>query len=155
MRSGQTKTAVARCPGGRQLFSGGFQRNNWISTGGSYVTESRAIGTKAWSVTGHAFALWGGELTAIAYCAKDKSLPLTEVSASTPITFGASATATTPTCPAGRTLTAGGFSANGSQNAFFGDGSLDRNGTWSATGYGYFGPVPSFTAYGYCLKAKG
>ena len=67
----------------------------------------------------------------------------------------ASATATTPTCPAGRTLTAGGFSANGSQNAFFGDGSLDRNGTWSATGYGYFGPVPSFTAYGYCLKAKG
>ena len=155
MRSGQTKTAVARCPGGRQLFSGGFQRNNWISTGGSYVTESRAIGTRAWSVTGTAFARWGGELTAIAYCAKDKSLPLTEVAASIPIPFGASATATTETCPQGRSLTAGGFSANGSQNAFFGDGSLNRNGTWSATGYGFFGAVPSFTAYGYCLKAKG
>jgi hypothetical protein len=155
MRSGQTKTAVARCPGGTQLFSGGFQRNNWISTGGSYVTESRAVGTKAWVVSGTAFALWGGELTAIAYCAKDKSLPLSEVSASTTIPAGAAATATTPTCPAGRSLTSGGFSLNGSQNAFFGDGSLNRDGTWSATGYGFFGAVPSFTAYGYCLKAKG
>jgi hypothetical protein len=155
MRSGQTKTAVARCPGGRKLFGGGFQRNNWISTGGSYVTESRAVGTKAWSVTGTSFGRWGGELTAIAYCAKDKSLPLSEVSASTTIPAGAAATATTPTCPAGRSLTSGGFSLNGSQNAFFGDGSLNRDGTWSATGYGFFGAVPSFTAYGYCLKAKG
>jgi hypothetical protein len=155
MRSGQTKTAVARCTGGRKLFGGGFQRNNWISTGGSYVTESRAIGTKAWQVAGTAFARWGGELTAIAYCAKDKSLPLTEVSATTTIPFGAAATAITPACPAGRSLTSGGFSFNGSQNAFFGDGSLNRDGTWSATGYGYFGEVPSFTAYGYCLKAKG
>ncbi len=155
MRSGETKTAVARCPGGRQLFGGGFQRNNWISTGGSYVTESRAIGTRAWMVTGTSFARWGGELTAIAYCAKDKSLPLTEVSAPTTIPAGSSATATTTTCPAGRTMTSGGFSANGSQNAFFGDGSLNRDGTWSATGYGFFGAVPTFTAYGYCLKAKG
>jgi hypothetical protein len=155
MRSGQTKTAVARCPGGRKLFGGGFQRNNWISTGGSYVTESRAVGTRAWSVTGTSFGRWGGELTAIAYCAKDKSLPLSEVSASTTIPTGAAVTATTPTCPAGRSLTSGGFSFNGSQNAFFGDGSLDRDGTWSATGYGFFGAVPSFTAYGYCLKAKG
>jgi hypothetical protein len=155
MRSGQTKTAVARCTGGRKLFGGGFQRNNWISTGGSYVTESRAVGTKAWMVTGTAFARWGGELTAIAYCAKDKSLPLTEVSASVPIAAGTPATATTPACPAGRTLTSGGFSTNGSPNAFFGDGSINRDGTWSATAYGFFGAVPSFTAYGYCLKAKG
>lgn len=150
MRTGQTKTAVARCPGGTKVFSGGFQRNNWISTGGSYVTESRAVGN-TWVVSGHAFARWGGELTAIAYCAKDAPA-LEEVSASTPIAFGAVAKATTPTCPPGHELTAGGFSSNGSTEAFFGDGSINPDGTWSATGYGFFGAVPSFTAYGYCLQ---
>jgi hypothetical protein len=153
MRTGQSKTAVARCPGGTKVFSGGFQRNNWISTGGSYVTESRAVGDNAWQVSGMSFARWGGELTAIAYCAKDPSLPLTEVSASAAVPAGGSATATTPNCPGGTTMIAGGFSENGSFNAFFGDGSLSRDGTFAATGYGYFGAVPSFTAYGYCAKA--
>jgi hypothetical protein len=154
IRPGQTKTATARCPGGMKLFSGGFQRTDFRSPNGSYVTESRAVGTKAWRVSGSAFGTIGGELTAIAHCARDKSLPITEVSASTPLAAGASATATTPQCPAGRRLTSGGFSGNGSHGIFFADGGFNRNGTWSATAYGYFGPAPSLTAYGYCLRAK-
>jgi hypothetical protein len=94
----------------------------------------------------------GGELTAIAHCAEDPSLPLTEVSASASVKEGEAATATTPRCPPGRALTAGGFSFNGSHDALFAEGYFTRRGTWSATGYGWFGPV-ELTAYGYCLKA--
>jgi hypothetical protein len=148
---GQTKTATARCPGGTKLFSGGFQRSNFLVYGGSYPTESRAVGPKAWRVTGSAFGAFGGELTAVALCTKDKSLPITEVSASNPVALGAGANVTTPNCPGGRTLTTGGFSLSGDK-AFFAGGSFDSSGTWSATGFGYFGPA-NLTAYGYCLKA--
>jgi hypothetical protein len=151
LRPGQTKTAIARCPGNQKLFSGGFQRTNFRTPGGDYITESRAVGN-AWQVTGHAFGLFGGELTAMAYCARKKNLRLTEVSDSTTLASGAFATATTPTCPPGQQLTSGGFSANGSQDAFFADGSLNPNGTWSASGFGFFGAAPNFTAYGYCLS---
>ena len=66
-----------------------------------------------------------------------------------------SATATTPGCPPGLELIAGGFSFGGSQSAFFADGSLNSDGTWSATGFGYFGPAPALTAHGYCLPVSG
>jgi hypothetical protein len=152
VRPGQTKTATARCPGGTKLFSGGFQRSNFLVYGGSYPTESRAIGPKAWRVTGTAFGAFGGELTAVALCAKDKSLPIAEVSASNPVALGAGASATTPACPGGRKLTTGGFSFNGSERAFFADGFFNNAGTWSVNGFGYFGPA-ELTAFGYCVKA--
>ncbi len=43
---GQTKSAIARCPNGQQLITGGFQRTNFASDGGNYVTESRAVGSQ-------------------------------------------------------------------------------------------------------------
>jgi hypothetical protein len=155
---GETRTTIARCPRGTNLFSGGYQRTNFttpfITPGGNYITESRAIGTRAWQVSATSVGHDGGELTSIAYCAKDPSLPLTEVSASTPLEGGLSATATTPQCPPGTRLTTGGFSFEGSENAFLADGYFNPDdGTWSATGYGYFGPAPTLTAYGYCLRA--
>jgi hypothetical protein len=150
---GQTKSATATCPGGTKLFSGGFQRSNFLVYGGSYPTESRAVGPKSWQVTGSGFGAFGGELTAVALCTKDKSLPLTEVSASAQIGGGQTASATTPGCPGGRKLTTGGFSFNGSKSAFFADGFFNSSGTWSVTGHGYFGPA-QLTALGYCLRAK-
>ena len=150
---GQTKSATATCPGGTKLFSGGFQRSNFLVYGGSYPTESRAVGPKSWQVTGSAFGAFGGELTAVALCTKDKSLPVTEVSASAQIGGGQTASATTPACSGGRKLTTGGFSFNGSKSAFFADGFFNSSGTWSVTGHGYFGPA-QLTAFGYCLKAK-
>ena len=150
---GQSKSTTATCPRGTKLFSGGFQRSNFLVYGGSYATESRAVGKKRWRVTGSSFGAFGGELTAVALCAKDKSLPVAEVSASNPIAAGQVASATTPSCPGRRKLTTGGFSFNGSQQAFFADGFFNSAGTWSVTGFGYFGPA-TLTAFGYCLKAK-
>jgi hypothetical protein len=115
IKSGEIRSATARCPKGQQLVTGGFQRTNFgIDGGGNYVTESRAVGTRAWRVSGSAFPPGGGELTAIAYCVKHKRPFLTEVSASAPVVPGQSATATTPPCPAGRRLTTTGFSTDGS-----------------------------------------
>ena len=158
VRSGQTKTVTARCPKGQFLVSGGFQRTNFRSDGGNYVTESRAAGPRAWTVTGSAYSAFGppgqGELTAIAYCARMKKPKLTEVASSPlPVANKGSATATTPGCPAGKRLVTGGFSTNGS-NGFFYDGRFNGNGTWSASEYGFFGPVAGLTAYGYCWPAK-
>jgi LPXTG-motif cell wall-anchored protein len=158
-----TGTVTAPCPEGTQLFSGGFQRTNFttpgvvgyggIMYGGNYITESRADGN-AWKVSAGAVDADGGELTAIAYCAEeDRSLPITTVSASASVEDGEIATATTPRCPRGRALIAGGFDTGGSYDALFADGYFTRAGTWSVTGYGWFGSA-ELTAYGYCAEAR-
>src|SRR3954454_8382305 len=46
LRTGQTKTVTAHCPTGQSLVSGGFQRTDFRSDGGDYVTESHAVGSK-------------------------------------------------------------------------------------------------------------
>ena len=154
IRSDQVKTATASCPKGQFLIAGGFQRTNFDSTGGNYVTESRADGPRAWRVTGSAFGgSGGGELTAIAYCVKHRGPILTEVSGSAPLAFRTTATATTSPCPAGLTLTSTGFS--GAPGAFYGGSSINADGTSTATAFGYFAAVPSLTAYGYCMRTRG
>jgi hypothetical protein len=154
---GQTKTAIARCPGGQQLITGGFQRTNFGSDGGDYVTESRAVGSKAWKVTGSAFigsgTTGGGELTAIAYCASSKKRILTEVnSAPVPVAPGANASVTTPDCPGNLRLTTTGFALD-SRNAFYAGNSINGGDTTTASAFGYFGPA-NLTAYGYCQRAR-
>ena len=159
IKPGETKSATARCPKGQQLITGGFQRTNFASDGGNDVTESRAVGTNAWRVSGSAFTgtefTGGGELTAIAYCVRHRGPILTEVP-STPVTVlsGANASATTPTCPEGLTLTTTGFSLGESRTAFYAGSSLNSDGTTTANAFGYFGEAPSLTAYGYCLRAR-
>ena len=155
LRSGQSKSVTARCPAKTYLIAGGFQRTDFRTPGGDYITESRAISPKAWRVSGHAFGAFGGELTAMAYCVRHKGPVFTTVSGSNPVPLGQSATATTPGCPKGRKLTAGGFSMNGSDAGLFAGSAFNDNGTYSATGFGYFGAAPSITAYGYCVPAAG
>lgn len=154
---GQVKSAIARCPKGQQLITGGFQRTNFASDGGNYITESRAVGTNAWKVTGSAYigsgTTGGGELTAIAYCSRSKRRILTEVSsAPTPVAQGANGTATTPKCPGSLRLTTTGFSLD-NRNAFYAGSSLNGGDTTTANAYGFFGPA-NLTAYGYCQRAK-
>jgi hypothetical protein len=148
---GETKTAVATCPGRRHLFGGGFQRTDFVGRGGNYATESRAITSKSWAVTGHAFGNFGGELTAIAYCWRSKRPLLTEVSASTEIMPGGFATAVTPPCPRGK-LVFGGFQTTPPNAMFFTNGYMNNNGSWQASAHNHFGPTGTLTAYGYCLK---
>ena len=151
VKPGQTKSAVATCPGRRHLFAGGFQRTDFISRGGNYVLESRAISARSWQVTAHAFGQFGGQLTAIAYCTRSKRPLLTPVEATTNLGPGVG-TATTPGCPPGTRMTSGGFSTNGSTSVFFTNGMINSDGTWSASGYNW-GSGASLTAYGYCLRA--
>jgi hypothetical protein len=154
---GQIKSATARCPKGQQLITGGFQRTNFASDGGNYVTESRAVGTNAWKVTGSAYigsgTTGGGELTAIAYCSKAKGPILTEVASTpAPVPAGMNVAATTPACPEGLRLTTTGFALD-SRNAFYAGNSLNDDGTTTANAFGYFG-LANLTAYGYCQQAK-
>jgi hypothetical protein len=150
-KPGQTKTVVAKCPKGQYLMSGGYQRFDFLEDGGNYPIESRAVSARAWQVSGTAYGAYGGELTAIAYCVKSKKPLLTEVSSSAPLLAGTSTAATTPACPAGRRLTSGGFSSNGSTQVFFAGGSINPDNTWTANGFGKFGTA-ALTAYGYCLR---
>lgn len=147
---GQTRTAVATCPGRRHLFGGGFQRTDFRAAGGDYVTESRRISDKSWSVTAHGFGAFGGELTAIAYCWRSKNPLLTEVSGSASVSTGGFATATTPPCPTGR-LVFGGFSSSPSGSVLLTNGAFNADGSWSASAMNHFGPAANLTAYGYCL----
>jgi hypothetical protein len=154
---GQVKSAIARCPKGQQLITGGFQRTNFGSDGGDYVTESRAVGTNAWRVTGSAYigsgTTGGGELTAIAYCSKAKRPILTEVaSAPVPVADHMNAAATTPTCPGNLRLTTTGFALD-SRNAFYAGNSLNDDETSTANAFGYLGAA-NLTAYGYCQRTK-
>lgn len=151
---GETKTAVAKCPGPRHLIGGGFQRTDFVSRGGNYVTESRAISSKKWRVTGSAFGRFGGQLVAIVYCFRSKKPLVKEVSASTtlaPLRFGA---VTTPPCPGKRKLVYGGFSSFPPGPVFLADGYFNRNRTWTASGFNYFGPAATVSAHGYCVRIR-
>lgn len=154
----ETNTVIARCPSGQYLFSGGYQRTNFTTPywtfGGNFITESRVISPQAWQVRARAFGRDGGELTAIAYCVKADEPLITEVSASSRLPPGRSATATTPPCPPGHELTSGGFSFAGSHNAFLSAAYFNDDNTWSATAFGYFGEAPALTVHGYCLEAS-
>ena len=178
VRRNETNSAIVSCPPGQYLFAGGFQRTNfstpWLTFGGNYATEARAIGPRTWRVSGAAAGHDGGELTAIAYCAFSSVPLITEVSSSVSVDRGQGATATTPRCPEGHVMASGGFSFGGSRQAFFAGGAVDlERGTWAAAGYGYHvsDPEPTaysswpaadfgylgdrpyvLTAYGYCLR---
>jgi len=154
IRSGQTKSVTARCPKGQFLVSGGFQRTNFRSDGGDYITESRAAGPKAWTVSGAAYGTGQGELTAIAYCARMPKPKLTEVrSGPVPVNASQVGSTTTSSCPKGKRLVAGGFSSGGSSNAFFAEGTMNSNNSFTTRSYGFFGPVSALTSYGYCWPA--
>jgi hypothetical protein len=156
---GQTKSATARCPRGQYLIMGGFQRTDFASDGGNYVTASHADGPSAWTVTGSAFigtgTTGGGELTAVAYCSKAKGPILTEVASTpSPVAGSSNAAATTPPCPSGMTLTSTGFSLGDSRDAFYAGSSINNDNTTTANAFGYFGPTANLTAYGYCQIAR-
>ena len=103
MLPGQTKSAIARCPKGQQLITGGFQRTNFASDGGNYITESRAAGSNGWKVTGSAFigsgTTGGGELTAIARGACASLRPASRSTRAAPSTRVARSTPATPRPP--------------------------------------------------------
>jgi hypothetical protein len=148
---GQSRTAVVTCPPGNRLLAGGFQRTNFVTRGGNYVTESRAISDRAWQVSGSAFGNFGGELTAIAYCLRSRAPLISEVKADTALPFDESATATTPACPPGSVMVGGGFATSPSGPALVSSAYFNTDGSWSATAFNRFGPSATLSAHGYCM----
>jgi hypothetical protein len=148
---GQTRTATATCPRGNRLLAGGFQRTNFVTRGGNYVTESRAASDRSWQVSGSAFGSFGGELTAIAYCLKSGGSLVSEVASQAELPLDSSATATTPACPPGSTMVGGGFSTSPSGPALVSSAFFTSGGSWSATAFNRFGPHASLSAHGYCM----
>jgi hypothetical protein len=148
---GQTRTAVATCPRGNRLLAGGFQRTNFVTRGGNYVTESRAASDRSWQVSGGAFGNFGGELTAIAYCLRSRTPLLSEVSSQTALPHEDSATTTTPGCAPGSTMVAGGFATSPSGPALVSSAYFNPDGSWSATAFNEFGPDATVSAHGYCM----
>ncbi len=153
LKSGQTKTASATCAKGQVLMGGGFQRTNFVRFGGDYITESRAVGSRTWRVSGTAFGSFGGELSAIAYCVRSKKPLLTTVTSPTvPVGDKQLAKTVTPACAKGSKLTSGGFSLQRLLQRSVRRRDPDQAGTWSASAFGYFGGGAQLTAYGYCLR---
>jgi hypothetical protein len=148
---GQTRTATATCPKGNRLLAGGFQRTNFVTRGGNYVTESRAASDRSWQVSGGAFGNFGGELTAIAYCLRSRTALITEVDSQTELPVGESATTTTPACSPGSSMVGGGFSTSPSGPALVSSAYFNNDGTWAATAYNEFGPDATLTAQAYCM----
>jgi hypothetical protein len=149
---GQTRTAVATCPGRRHLFGGGFQRTDFLSDGGDYINGSHAISSKSWAVTGSAFGLFGGELTAIAYCRRSKNPVVTEVSGSAQVPTGKYASAVTPPCPPGTRVVFGGFDSSPAGALLITDGYINTSNAWTASAFNFFGrSTGTINAYGYCL----
>jgi hypothetical protein len=151
---GETRTAFATCPRGTRLLAGGFQRTNFVSRGGNFITESRAASGRAWLVSGSAFGNFGGELTAIAYCIRSARQLVSEVSSVSPLPRGEQATATTPPCPRGSRLVSGGFSTSPSGSSLVASAYFNPNGSWSSTAFNRFGPSATLTANGYCMRAS-
>jgi hypothetical protein len=148
---GQTRTATATCPRGNRLLAGGFQRTNFVTRGGNYVTESRAASDRSWQVSGSAFGNFGGELTAIAYCLRSRVPLISEVAAQTDLQLDESATTTTPACPPGSTMVAGGFTTLPTGPALVSSAHFNGDGSWSATAFNQFGPDATLSAHGYCM----
>jgi hypothetical protein len=150
---GQNRTAIATCPRGNRLFAGGFQRTNFITEGGTFVTESRAVSDRSWQVSGGAFGRFGGELAAIAYCLRSAGPLVSEVSAQSSLPPLKSATATTPPCPAGSSLVSGGFATSPSGPALIASAYFNPDGSWSSAGFNRLGPAATLSAHGYCMRA--
>jgi hypothetical protein len=148
---GQTQSATATCPARQHLIAGGFQQTTFTSKGGSFAAQSQAVGNNAWTVTASAFGNSGGPAYAAAYCVRGKS-SWQEVSASTPIAPGATGTATTPPCPAGRRLVSDGFNTSPAGAVLFGNGVINPDQSFSASGYDRSTAGATITGYAYCLR---
>jgi hypothetical protein len=109
------------------------------------------VSDRAWQVSGSAFGRFGGELTAIAYCLRSRAPLLSEVSAQTDLPIDESATATTPACPPGSSIVAGGFATSPTGPALVSSAYFNPDQSWSATAFNRAGPAATVSAHGYCM----
>ena len=151
-------SAAAKCPGGSEAFSGGWQSpKNVTADNAFFAFTSKRAGDRKWKVT--AFNDDDNNphnLKVFAYC--DQRQPgLVERSKSTTVAGGAK-TSLTPNCPNGRQAVSGGFESatvNTQADAAFTVASRRiSQSTWKTSAYGNGDPTTNspITAFAYCQK---
>jgi len=151
-------TTSARCPGKRQVLSGGFSSSPppaLASTEIGFVTESRRTAARRWTVTAGQFSPTTRTLTVSAYCARMKKPRVRSSSAFLAGAARSTAALDTPRCPRRRPLAAAGFyttvaSLSGSAAEFIASTPSGRRGHLLAL-QGVMGSGASVTAHAYCL----
>jgi hypothetical protein len=160
---GETQHLTASCKGNKKLLLGGYLTTQFFASKGVYVTESRRLDNKTWTVTATGVAGGkGGQVSPIAYCLKGaKPLELASPPAQVlppvqpptmggPVLPGVNATAVAPACPKKKKLIAGGFSAPADGGVRIYDPHMGPSGAWQVSGTAYTGGG-AVTAYAYCL----
>jgi hypothetical protein len=148
---GQTQTVISTCPPGRFLIGGNYARTYFTPAGGDFAAQAEAdIPTNSFIVTATAFGSFGGPVTDTAFCAKTRSYTGT---ASGPVTIAphSSATATTPSCPAGNRVVFGGFDTNPHGAILFAGSAFNPTQSYSALGYNRSASPATIEDYAYCL----
>ncbi len=149
---GETKRFTETCKKSQRIITGGYLSSHFFANKGVYVSESRMLGNRAWTVLAHGVAGGnGGQITSIAYCTKSKKTLLKEVAgAPGKATPGKAGTSVTPNCPRGKKLIAGGYTSSPDGSVRTYDGFFSSLNNWTASAVAYTGPG-EITALGYCL----
>jgi hypothetical protein len=151
----KTATAIAKCPKGTTLVSGGFAAPDRVYAGGGPYTEilsANRKGKRAWAVRGENFSSRDGTMYSYAYCADVGPIKVAEGSDTVKEQRGATATAR---CPRGLTALSGGWAG---ENAGGGRPQMipflsKRKGTdgWTVGAVnGSFNQSATLTAFAYC-----
>jgi hypothetical protein len=160
---GERKRAIAVCPRGTRVISGGFVTAfDGVPYQGNIIDTSRRIGSRKWvTVAGHTSNGPPEELTSIAYCGD--SPRLSEASKTTRVDDTTPVAPATATCPRGTRAVSGGFKSKALPDTTFTAAALPRASKlsgkrgWKAVGVqpGVGGTGLSFdwTAYAYCAAA--
>jgi hypothetical protein len=160
---GETRVLTASCKKGKNIVMGGYLTSQFFATKGVYVTESRRLNNKTWTVTATGVAGGkGGDVSPIAYClqgAKPVEVVSPPATVVPPVPApviggtqlpGVNATATAPVCPGKTKLVGGGFSSPADGSVRIYDTYLGPSGAWQVSGTAYTGGGP-VTAYAYCF----
>jgi hypothetical protein len=155
---GEGGTASAKCPKGTRLLSGGFEGGEGPpDTPRFWITTSRKLGPRTWTVSASNTGGAEGELVAYAYCREGSKLQTAQVSDTVNLDdYPTNADADmAPTCKRRQRVVSGGWASNDDQiaAAFRASHRLDPR-TWRirATAQGIFGT--DVTAYAYCEKKQ-
>jgi hypothetical protein len=153
--AGEISTAVANCPAGTRVISGGFEVPPITSPTRMAITGSYRGGPSSWTVS----AITGGNTAphaamALAYCRRS-SLAITEATSTGTLSGATQPGSADATCPSGTQLVGGGFQTTtgptSSDFAVVVSAFASTASTWSVIAYDNAAPAQTITAHAYCL----
>jgi hypothetical protein len=157
----ESAAATASCRKGQEAVSGGFVTKDGPDQDDPYAFESRRIGKRKWRASAFNFGPAPVDVTAIAYCAKEKLGLKTESDQVTNDESNVTVSATAQ-CKKGTKAVSGGFEgvleypASGDHETYPFQSIRSGGRSWSAAAGGYVtdGADVPWTAFAYCLDKK-